>query len=94
MAGDCQLQKLLPSLCSLDMVVCGQGGQHSPRSKSVHSELAFEMLTQLGEANQTMWDGVIFWVSGYWLKRLLKQLREKVATTPLTNRRPDLGHGF
>lgn len=56
-----ELQKPLPSsLCSLDVVVCRQGEQHSPHSKSIPSELAFETLTQLEEANQTTWDGVIF----------------------------------
>jgi len=32
-----------------------------------------------------------FWVLGFWLRRLLKQLREKVTTALLTNCRPDLG---
>lgn len=66
-----------------DVVVCGQGEQHSPHWPLKRSP-SWGKRIRLHETES------FFWVPGCWLGRPLKQLREKVATTLLTNCRHDL----
>lgn len=81
-------------------VVSGYGGVWTGRAaRSPQQECPFwtglwnSHLVGGSESDYMRWSN-FFWVSGCWLGRLLKQLREKVATTQLTNCRPDLGYGF